>query len=310
VTENASVEDHVRQLRQQGFAWVRGSLPDPEQALEAARALIDARSSATLRLLGDFILPPADGVPSRDFQTLHFDFGVPLDPKCEHDVGRYTALHIAEGFGSVSAVTRLVPLAAMLRQRKWPSQPELLARLVAYGTTHGAWDDDDGYVEGSLARIVEAAVGVPVLPSVKLEAGFLCGMEFDDLDSELRFFERHSVPTDEVVVEIPLSPGELLVFDNLAVAHGRRGMRQPGELHQWVFGESDLTVARQRELRDEVLAAFRTPSRSYAATASVLYAATKWPSRSSMPECRTALDVNATPRTVEPRRDGIDITRA
>ena len=267
--ENAGVDDRVRQLRRQGFAWVRGRLPDPEQAIETARALIDARSGATLRLIGEFVLPPPDGVQSRDFQTLHFDFGVPLDPKREHAVGRYTALHVADGFGPVSAVTRLVPLAAMLRQRGWPSQPELLARLVAYGKTHGAWDDDYGYAEGSLARVVEAAAGVPGLPSVKLETGFLCGMEFNDLDSERRFFERHSVPIDEVVIEIPLSPGELLVFDNLVLAHGRRGTRQPGELHQWVFGEGRLTVARQRELRDAVLAAFHTPSPGYAAAASV-----------------------------------------
>ncbi len=267
--ENSGVDDRLRQLRQQGFAWFRCSLPDPEQAFGAARALIDARSDATLSLIGEFVLPSPDGVQSRDFQTLHFDFGIPLDPKRKHAVGRYTALHIAEGFGPVSAVTRLVPLSAMLRQRGWPSQSELLARLAAYGNTHGAWDDDHGYVEGSLARIVEAAAGVPVLPSVKLETGFLCGMEFTDLGSELRFFERHSVPIDEVVIEIPLSPGELLVFDNLALAHGRRGTRQSGELHQWVFGEGRLTVARQRELRDAVLAAFRTPSPDYAATASV-----------------------------------------
>ncbi len=50
-------------------------------------------------------------------------------------------------------------------------------------------------------------------------------------------------------------PGELLLFDNLAVAHGRRGTRQPGELRQRVFGRH-LQPAAQRELRDHVLAAF------------------------------------------------------
>lgn len=262
------MDDHLQQLEQRGFVWIRGGVADFEQAFQAARALVDARraadSLAALSLVGDFVLPPPDGEPSRDFQTLHFDFGLPLDPKVEQDVGRYTALYIPKVFGRVPAVTRLVPLAVLLRQRGWPSQTELLARLIAYGKTHGAWNDDHGYVEGSLARIVEAAAGVPALPSVKVEGGFLCGMEFDSLASELLFFERHSLFIDGVSIEVPLSPGELLVFDNLAVAHGRRGSRQPGELRQWVFGERNVGTARQRELRDHVLAAFRAPASDYA----------------------------------------------
>jgi hypothetical protein len=188
--ENVLVEEQLRQLEQRGFAWLRGTLEDSGEALEVARALVDAGCDADgstgWAVIGDFVLPPLDGHRSRDFQTLHFDSGLPLDPKVEQDVGRYTALYIPKGFGHVSAVTRLVPLSALLRQRSWPSGAELLRRLVAYGKTHGAWDDDHGYVEGSLARVVEAASGVPALPSVKAAGGFLCGMEFDSLVSEVR----------------------------------------------------------------------------------------------------------------------------
>jgi hypothetical protein len=35
-----------------------------------------------------------------------------------------------------------------------------------------------------LARLIEAAAGLPLLPSVKSESGFLCGMEFDSLRSK------------------------------------------------------------------------------------------------------------------------------
>ncbi len=254
------MDDRLEQLGRRGFVWIRGGLAGSQEAFEVARALVDERRAVdgqpALSVVGDFILPPPDAPQSRDFQTLHFDFGVPLDPKVEHDLARYTALHIPKGFGRVSAVTRLVPLAALLRQRPWPGETDLLVRFVDYGRTHGAWNDDQGYVEGSLARIVEAAAGRPALPSVKVQDGFMCGMEFDSLASELSFFEHHSLSIDEVLIEIPLSPGELLVFDNLAVAHGRRGTRQPGELHQWVFGETNLGLARQRESRDCVLAAF------------------------------------------------------
>lgn len=269
VTENVAVDDHVRDLGQRGFAWVRGRLTDSEEAFEFAHALVDARwgadGMAGLRLLGEFIVPPPDGGDSRDFQTLHFDFGLPLDPKIEQDVGRYTALYIPQRIGRTTAVTRIVPLARLLAQRTWPSASELLALLVGYGKSHGAWDDDQGYVEGSLARIVEAAAGMPALPSVKIDAGFLCGMEFDTIDAELRFFEHHSLRVGDVQIEVPLSPGEMLIFDNLAVAHGRRGTRRPGELRQWVFGENSVGVRRLRELRGNVLAAFRaSPSSDHA----------------------------------------------
>lgn len=247
-------------LTRPGVSWVRERVGEPADALAAARELIAAFRTADglppLALIGDFVLPPADGQHSRDFQTLHFDFGVPLDPKVDQDLGRYTALHVPQDFEGVSARTRLVELGALLGQRGWPPRRELLCRLATYGRTHGAWDDTSGYIEGSLARLVEAAAGAPRLPSVKQQPGFLCGMEFDNLRAEVAFFEHHSLRLEEAEVEVGLLPGELLVFDNFALAHGRRGTRRPGELRQWVFGEAGVGVAGQLELREQVLSAF------------------------------------------------------
>ncbi|MGZ4332473.1 MAG: TauD/TfdA family dioxygenase [Solirubrobacteraceae bacterium] len=81
-------------------------------------------------------------------------------------------------------------------------------------------------------------------------------MEFDTLAAELRFFESLGLDVDAVQVEIPLRPGDLLVFDNLALAHGRRGSRRPGELHQRIYGHRLLPPAAQRALRDRFLATF------------------------------------------------------
>jgi len=258
--ENAGVDELVRDLAERGFVWVRGRLLESADACRLARKLIDAccdvESLPALEVVGSFVLPPRDGLESRDFQTLHFDFGLPLHPASGVDVGRFTALHIPFGFKAVSAVTRLVPLAPLLAQRAWPGRAELIDRLVAYGETHGAWDSTQGYVEGSLARLVEAAAGSRRLTSVRTEPGFLCGTEFDSALSEARFLGQHGLRVDAVEVDVALSPGELLVFDNLALAHGRRGSRRPGELHQWVFGAKAVGLSEQRRIRDRVLAAF------------------------------------------------------
>jgi hypothetical protein len=258
--DGASVETCTDSLQRRGFAWSRGNFGDSQEAFEFASELIHASRAASggtaLTAIGDFVLPPPGGQSTRDFQTLHFDFGLPLDPNAKQDVGHYTALYVPRGFRSASAVTRLVPLAALLSQRAWPSRAELLERFRAYGETHGARENARGYFEGSLARVVEAAAATRLLPSVKTEPAFLCGMEFDSLHSELIFFRHHSLSVQAVQSEVALSPGELLVFDNVTLAHGRRGVRRPGELRQRVFGESGAGALAQRELRERVLRAF------------------------------------------------------
>ena len=208
-------------------------------------------------MIGDFVVPPVDGPPTRDFQTLHFDFGLPLDPVGPADVARYTALHVPAGAGAGTAMTRLVPLRSLLSPRSWPDSDELVRLFAAYGRDHGGRDDVPGYTEGSLARIVEAAdSGVPALPSSRVDPAFLCGTEFGSLDDEQQFLAERGVDVAAVAVEVCLGPGELLVFDNLAVAHGRRGTRRPGELHQRVLGHRAAPVELLVRLRSRLLEAF------------------------------------------------------
>src|SRR5580704_6148667 len=123
------------------FWLIDGGFGTCEEAFVAAERFVESLPSADrierLAVIGNFVIPPGDGPASRDFQTLHFDFGLPLDPKIARDVARYTALCVAPGNVDVTAVTRLVPLVSLLAQRDWPERAELIARFVAYGRTHG-----------------------------------------------------------------------------------------------------------------------------------------------------------------------------
>lgn len=253
--------EDIGALGTMSFVRIAGPFTRPAEAWNAARVVVDAAATpeAPLEIIGDYVVPPPEGPPSRDFQTLHLDFGLPLIPAAAVDVARFTALHIAADTPPSDAVTRLVPLRSLLAASSLPDRAELVRRFAGYGDSHGAWSDAAGYVEGSLARIVEAALAqTPILPSVKTHTGFLCGGEFTTMADELEFFAQRGVPLDDIATEVRLRPGEVLVFDNLALAHGRRGTRLPGELHQRVFGRRAVSIPEQLALRNRVLAALVT----------------------------------------------------
>lgn len=243
-----------------GVIYLNGPFAREREALDAAEEVLEALDPdpgfPPLAVIGDFIVPPPDAPPSRDFQTLHFDFGLPVEPMGPGDVARYTALHVPPDRARSGAVTRLVPLVPLLASVCWPDRTELLGRLVGYGRARGA-RVGEGYVEGSFARLVEAAAGgVPELPSVRDDPDFLCGNEFRTLEDELDFFRRHRLSIPDAQIEIDVLPGDVAIFDNLALVHGRIGTRQPGELRQYVFGHRALDPGRQCTLRDRVLARF------------------------------------------------------
>jgi hypothetical protein len=247
------------ELLGRGFVHVREPLEDKARAWATAREVFAAaaRSDALgmdmpgLEVVGEFTVP-APGALRRSFQALHIDFGVPVDADGPADLARFTALYVDLRWPPTSALTRVVPLEALLRQRTWSDHETLLASLRRYGRGCGV---GARYVEGILGRLVEAADGCAALPS-PADPNFLCGLEFASLAAERAHFERHGLDLEAVEQRVRLSPGELLVFDNLRTAHGRAGTRRPEELHQLCVGYRSLDTDRQRTLSRRVLAAF------------------------------------------------------
>ena len=159
-------DDHARSLAEQGFALI--DLQCASASLARAAALQVCRHAArlnpwaalmpSLQVVGEFRIPVASA-QTRDFQALHFDFGLPLQPRLPREVAHYTVLYVPPETGHTEAFTRLVNLAKLLAQRPWPDGDTLVRRFAAYGESHGAWDPAEGYTEGILGRLVEAALG-------------------------------------------------------------------------------------------------------------------------------------------------------
>jgi len=211
---------------------------------------LDPLGLPDLEVVGQFRVPPP-GTVQRDFQALHVDYGVPRLAGPPVPVTRFTALYLDARRTGTGAATRIVPLHPLLNQRSWCPRAVLAERLCR--------DAGDGaLVEGIFARIIEAADQSQDLPD-RASDGFLCGMEFSALDEEHRYFAQHGLDLAAAEEQIVLSPGELLLFDNLAVAHGRRGRRDPGELHQLCIGFGSLDLAGQATVLERVLTAFGHP---------------------------------------------------
>lgn len=249
----------ARELLERGFVYSRARHADKPDAWKYAGEVFAAATEGDpvgidmpeLDVVGEFTVPPA-GALRRDFQTLHIDFGLPV-VSCEAlDVARFTALYVDSRHPATTAVTRVVSLRALLGQRGWPDSRRLLANLRRYGRTDRA---RASYVEGILARLVEAADDCSTLPSTA-EASFLCGMEFASVAEERAHFTSHGLELDSVEHRIMLSPGELLLFDNLATAHGRVGTRRVEELQQLCVGYRGLDVTSQSTILNRVLDAF------------------------------------------------------
>jgi hypothetical protein len=200
-----------------------------------------------LGVVGEFTVPPR-GVVQRPFQALHIDFGLPLGTRQPVDVARFTALFVDVEFTCSEATTRIVPLTPLLSQRSWPDRPVIAEQLRSSASGGRS-------VEGVLGRIVEIADESSSLPPLD-SPGFLCGMEFATLDEELSYFNLHGLRVADVAQHIVVRPGELLVFDNLRVAHGRSGERKANELHQLCVGYQSLDAADQAAVLDRTLAAF------------------------------------------------------
>jgi hypothetical protein len=227
-----------------GDAWARAL----SVATQARRITSGGGDLHRLEVVGEFNLPP-EQAEQRDFQPLHIDFGIPRVAADAVDIALYTGLYIDADRAGSGTSTRLVPLHRILRQRTWPPAPVVGERIRS--TAH-----DRSATEGILARIVACIDQTWDLPAK--DDDFLCGMEFNSIDEERRFYRRHGINLNLAEQAVTLAPGELLLFDNLAIAHGRSGRRNTRELRQLCIGIKSADRSVQAEVVESLAARFTT----------------------------------------------------
>lgn len=234
-------DDYARSLAEEGFALIDWRCASASLARAAAQrvcrraARLDpwAGVMAPLQVVGEFRIPVASA-QARDFQALHFDFGLPLQPRLPRDIAHYTMLYVSPETGHTEAFTRLVNLAKLLAQRPWPDGDTLVRRFATYGESHGAWDPAEGYTEGILGRLVEAAHGADAaLPSVNATPDFLCGTEFLDRNDETRFLASHGLSLEACETAIRIEPGQVLIFDTCRSLTAAKGGARRGSFTRW-----------------------------------------------------------------------------
>ena len=91
---------------------------------------------------------------------------------------------------------------------------------------------------------------------MKAEPGFLCGLEFDSLSTELLFFVGHGLHIEEAEIDIHAAARRTVAVRQPGPRTRPTRNAPTGELRQRVYGHR-LQPADQSKLRDHVLTAFK-----------------------------------------------------
>jgi hypothetical protein len=202
-----------------------------------------ARCAEQLEILEESPIPPMASDPN-PYLALHFDQGHPLFPIGPTPLYLMVGLCRSPTTPESQAATRLVSLSALLTQRTWGSPADIEHRLEAYAESHGSswdWQGESGHRVSCFARVLDALSPEPRLTNFRITpradwySASKAGHEFANLEEESRFYNWCGVPLD-CEQRVTLSPGDLLVIDNVRAIHGRVGARAGGELHQFLVG--------------------------------------------------------------------------
>ncbi len=226
------------------YRFVAGLVPEK---LGFPRTFIDKTQLATL----DFI-PNCDEIVKTGFQALHFDMGQPIISEKPETMYTINALYRpANSAENKSGKTRIVNIEKLFSQQTFGSAKDVEARLIDYVKKYG-----DGWTEPTpvnslrlacFARVLDAVSGANQLTD-KINTQIGQCFQYDEtedglngLAQEYAFFKQFGLDLAAAEEQIVISPGQLLIIDNLRCVHGRVGKRFQRELANILFGVKDAT---------------------------------------------------------------------
>jgi len=198
-------------------------------------------------------IPVCESMKVTSFQCLHFDYGLPVLACGEQPLYGVVALYKTPCSERSPSQTRIVRLDALKKATSALRPSEIGRRLREYVAAYGdGWRQPEPANTGRISiflRFVEAIFGQKRFASLieSDSANFLVdaakeiGLQASGVEAEQLLLQDLGVDLGSVEERVCLEPGDMLLFDNLAVVHGRIGRRQPRELWQMLFGLRSLS---------------------------------------------------------------------
>lgn len=216
-------------------------------------------------------IPVCTDVVEGSYQVLHLDMGQPIISDIPQDMYLVTALYRDKGKPQTLAKTRIMSLKGFFKDKKWGGKKQIEKRLIEYAQEYG-----DGWFYpvkvstqrlACFARILDAVAGTTELSQ---DIAKTMGQWFRDkerlgadesMKNEYEFYAKRGINLAEFEEFIQLKPGQLLIFDNTRVTHGRAGKRQAREVWQIMYGVKDATSKDINKFREHFVELLTDPLR-------------------------------------------------
>lgn len=202
------------------------------------------------------------------FVALHFEMGAPLIAIDDQTtVCSLMGLYFPHDSEPNEVRTRTLHLGGLLSSHRWPDEREVEDALKFYAENYGdGWGDYSTGRLSCVARLLDGAVSDNELSFMKSFKETDCfnrsadGEWVDGYQEEIDYFLSHGFLIETWEKRYTLRPGDLLIIDNLRVAHGQIGQREPEEIYQFIYGTNRATAFDVDQLRRQLVSTLKTLS--------------------------------------------------
>ena len=196
-------------------------------------------------------IPVCTDVVEGSYQVLHLDMGQPIISNIPQDMYLITALYREKAKSQTTAKTRIMNLLGFFKHSRWGNKKQIEKRLINYAQKYGdGWSYPEKFNTQRLACFARVVDAVADTTDLSQDIDKTMGQWFRDkerldvdesMKNEYEFYARKGINLGDYETFIQLKPGQVLLFDNTRVAHGRAGKRNAKEVWQIMYGVHNAT---------------------------------------------------------------------